>query len=125
VIAVDACVVIGFLAGDANPEIEAFVRLLSRDEAILAPSTIAELLSDPKGGGQTARLIEGLKTLALADGYWARAGLLRAAVRRAGRKAALGDALLAQACLDADVALLTCDGDFKAFAEVAGLKLAG
>lgn len=124
-IAVDACVIISFLAGDAIPEVESFARLLTNQEAVLPPSTITELLSDPKGGAQTAGLIDGLKVLALEDGYWGRAGLLRASVRRAGRKAALGDALVAQACLDADVALLTCDTDFKAFAELAGLKLAG
>ena len=123
-IAVDACVVISFLAGETIPEAEAFARLLAREEAVLAPSTITELLSDPKGGAQTASLIEGLHVLPLEDGYWRRAGRLRAAVRRSGRKAALGDALAAQACLDAGIALLTCDGDFNAFAELAGLKLA-
>ncbi len=49
-IAVDACVVIPFLAGDSIPHAEAFARLLASDEAVLAPSTVAELLSDPKGG---------------------------------------------------------------------------
>jgi predicted nucleic acid-binding protein len=123
-IAVDACVVISFLAGEAMSEVDAFAALLENDRAALAPSTVAELLSDPKGGARTAMLIDGLKTLQIEEGYWRRAGLLRAAVRRAGRKAALGDALAAQACLDADVPLLTCDADFKAFAEVARLRLA-
>ncbi len=45
-------------------------------------------------------------------------------VKRSGCKAALGDALIAQACIDADVALLTRDTDFAAFAELGGLKLA-
>ena len=123
-IAVDACVVISFLEGEPIAEVEAFASLLASDQAVLAPSTVAELLSDPKGGPETAALIDGFKILPLEDGYWRRAGLLRAAVRRTGRKAALGDALAAQACLDADVPLLTRDRDFKAFAELAGLKLA-
>jgi predicted nucleic acid-binding protein len=123
-IAVDACVVISFLAGETMSEVESFAALLRNDRAILAPSTVAELLSDPKGGARTARMIDGLKTLPILEGYWRRAGLLRATVKGAGRKAALGDALAAQACLDSDVPLLTCDADFKAFAEVAKLKLA-
>jgi predicted nucleic acid-binding protein len=123
-IAVDACVVISFLAGEATPEVERLAALLSNAEAILAPSTVTELLSDPKGGPGVALLVDQLRTIEIEDGYWARAGVLRANVRRGGRKAALGDALLAQACLDADLPLLTADGDFKAFAEFSGLKLA-
>ncbi|HEY5107154.1 MAG TPA: PIN domain-containing protein [Caulobacteraceae bacterium] len=123
-IAVDACVMISFLAGEPIEESDFLATILASDQAILAPSTIAELLSDPKGGPQIAALIDGMKVLPLGDGYWHRAGLLRAAVRRDGRKAALGDALAAQACIDADVALLTYDKDFRAFAKIAGLKLA-
>jgi len=45
-------------------------------------------------------------------------------VRRAGRKAVSGDALVAQACLDADLPLLTADGDFRAFTQFSNLRLA-
>jgi predicted nucleic acid-binding protein len=123
-IAIDACVVISFLQGETNDAVERFAALLSADQAVLAPSTVAELLSDPKGGADTVTLIEGLKTLPLEPDYWRRAGLLRAAVRRLGGKAALGDALAAQSCLDANVPLLTSDSDFRAFVEVSDLKLA-
>ena len=122
-IAVDACVVISFLAGEQTRETRLFADLLRAADASLAPSIVAELLSDSAGGPRTAELIDGLELLPTLDGYWRRAGLLRAAVRRTGRKAALGDALAAQACLDADCALLTADKDFNAFAQVAGLRL--
>jgi predicted nucleic acid-binding protein len=89
-IAVDAGVVISFLQGETNQAVERFALLLSTDQVVLAPSTVAELLSDPKGGPETMTLIGGLETLPLKPGYWARAGLLRASVRRVGRKAALG-----------------------------------
>jgi predicted nucleic acid-binding protein len=35
----------------------------------------------------------------------------------------LGDALVAQSCIDEDVPLLTRDRDFRAFAQAAGLNL--
>jgi predicted nucleic acid-binding protein len=57
------------------------------------------------------------------SGFWQRAGQLRAKVLARPRKARLGDALIAQSCIDRGVALLTRDGDFKAFAETAKLKL--
>lgn len=121
---VDACVVISFLAGETTPEVESLAALLVNAEAILAPSTITELLSDPKGGSGVEPLIDHLQTVEITEGYWARAGRLRASVRRTGRKAALGDALLAQACLDADLPLLTADSDFKVFTQFSNLRLA-
>jgi hypothetical protein len=39
------------------------------------------------------------------------------------RKARLGDALIAQSCIDRGVPLLTRDPDFRAFAGAAGLDL--
>jgi len=57
------------------------------------------------------------------DGYWAarrdapRAGLA------AKRRARLGDALIAQSCLDHNVRLITRDRDFQLFARAAGLKI--
>ena len=39
------------------------------------------------------------------------------------RKARLGDALIAQICIDGGVPLITRDRDFQAFAETAGLNL--
>jgi predicted nucleic acid-binding protein len=121
---VDAGVVISFLAGEATAQVEALATLLSDAEAILAPSTVTELLYDPKAGSDLAPLIDNLQTLEIGEGYWARAGKLRANVRRAGRKAALGDALLAQACFDADLPLLTANADFRAFVQCSNLRLA-
>ena len=90
---------------------------------MLAPATVTELLSDPKGRA-TDGIITEFILLPITDGYWERAGLLRAKVLKAGRKAALGDALIAQACIDADVPLLTRDADFAAYVKLGGLKLA-
>ncbi len=123
-IAVDTCVVIDFLQGEDNPQAQAFAGLLAEELAVLAPSTVTELLSDPIGGPVSGDLIAQLKRLEVQDGYWERAGLARATLKGRGLKAALGDALIAQACLDADVPLLTRDADFRSFAQWCGLKLA-
>jgi predicted nucleic acid-binding protein len=48
---------------------------------------------------------------------------LRAKVLGRGRKARLGDALIAQSCIDGGGSLLTRDRDFRAFSETAGLGL--
>jgi predicted nucleic acid-binding protein len=48
---------------------------------------------------------------------------LRAKVLAKRRKARLGDALIAQSCIDRGISLLTRDRDFRAFAESAGLAL--
>ena len=56
-------------------------------------------------------------------GYWQRAGLLRAKVLSERGKARLGDALIAQTCIDRKIPLLTRDEDFRAFADAARLSL--
>jgi predicted nucleic acid-binding protein len=59
----------------------------------------------------------------LGAGYWQRAGALRAKVLSKRRKARLGDALIAQTCLDRGIPLLTRDKAFLAFVEAARLDL--
>jgi hypothetical protein len=59
----------------------------------------------------------------VSDGYWARAGKLRAELARRGYAARLADTLIAQSCLDHQVPLITRDRGFQRLAKVAGLKL--
>jgi predicted nucleic acid-binding protein len=123
-IAADSSVIVDLLEGRVTPQRATLEALLSEARAVLAPATIAEILSDPTGGRQAEAILSQFILLPITDGYWERAGLLRAKLRRAKRKAALGYALIAQSCIDADVALLTSDSDFEAFAKIGGLKLA-
>jgi predicted nucleic acid-binding protein len=58
------------------------------------------------------------------DGYWQRAGESRRALKTHKLKARIADALIAQSCIDHDVALITRDVDFRHFAKHCGLKLA-
>lgn len=123
-IAVDASVIISWLAQERGPEVLRLELIAQRGEGILAPVTLTELLSDPRASSALDPQLVAFPVLEIADGYWERSGALRAKVRKAGRKAALGDVLIAQSCIDADVPLLTRDTDFAAFAKIGGLKLA-
>ena len=67
-------------------------------------------------------LLKDLPLLEITEGYWERAGALRARILSQKLKAKLADTLIAQSCLDHDVALVTRDGDFRHFA-ARGLKL--
>jgi predicted nucleic acid-binding protein len=89
----------------------------------VVPVSITELLSAPNLRPEVRLVAETLDILELQDGYWARAGLLRGRCLAAGRRARLADALIAQACLDAELPLLTNDTDFEVFRSIGGLKL--
>ena len=62
-------------------------------------------------------------SIEIGSGYWQRAGALRSHVLPKRLKARLGDALIAQSCIDRGIPLLTRDRDFRAFAEAEGLDL--
>lgn len=89
----------------------------------MPPPVLTELYSVPKLRPGLASLLASVAELELLPGYWQRAGELRARVLARGHKARLGDALIAQCCLDHKVPLLTRDRDFEAFAAAADLSL--
>jgi predicted nucleic acid-binding protein len=123
-ICVDASVIIAWQSEADDPKAADLDALLRADAAAIAPVTITELLSGAKRESGLDDAIKVFHVLDLTPGYWERAGALRAALRRAGRKAPMADALIAQACIDAKVSLLTNDADFKIHAELFGLSLA-
>ena len=94
-------------------------RALADKLVVMVPVVLTELLSDPKLDASVAQTLAGLPLLEIHDGFWERAGHLRAQVLTKRRKARLGDALIAQACVDHQIPLLTRDRDFGAFAKAA------
>ena len=90
---------------------------------VMVPAVLTELLSDPNLPEAAAETLVEVPGLEITLGYWQRAGRLRAQVLAKRRKARLGDALIAQSCIDRRVSLLTRDRDFRAFAEAAHLEL--
>jgi predicted nucleic acid-binding protein len=122
-IAADTSTWVAFLEGATEYDAELLRQALSDKQAVMPPVVLSELLSDPKLPSQVAASLADLPLIQTTAGYWQRAGLLRAKVLSRGRRARLGDALVAQSCIDEDVPLLTRDRDFLAFAQAAGLNL--
>jgi predicted nucleic acid-binding protein len=124
VIAADTSTWIAYLGGQAGEDVELLDRSLADRQVLMPPVVLVELLSDPKGGPQIGELLAVLPLIEPDPGYWQRAAALRAKVLRLRRKARLGDALIAQSCIDREIAVLTRDRDFRAFEHAAGLRLA-
>lgn len=119
----DTSSMIAYLEGHSGSDAEAVDRALENQEGVIAPVTLSELLSDPTLSRTLRKLILELPVLPVVEGYWERAGLLRARVLRTGHKAKLADTLIAQSCIDHRVALVSRDRDFRVFHRIAGLKL--
>jgi predicted nucleic acid-binding protein len=122
-IAADTSTWIAFLEGENGADTRLLDRALEDRQVVMAPIVLTELLSDPKLPDHVAETFLELPLIEIRAGHWERAGALRATVLAKRRKARLGDALIAQSCLDRGIPLLTRDRDFKAFAEAAGLDL--
>ena len=120
---VDTSSFIAYLEGRPGRDSELVDQALADGVVTIAPVTVAELLSDPHLAHSLRRLILKIPVLPLSEGFWERAGLLRAKVLRGGHKAKLADTLIAQCCLDHGASLVTRDGDFKVFHRLAGLRV--
>ena len=120
-IAADTSTWVAFLEGDPGRDVQLLDKALEDRQVAMAPVVLAEILSDPKLPPSVAKSLSEVPLIEIEIGYWQRAGLLRAKVLAKRRKARLGDALIAQSCIDDGIPLLTRDRDFRAFAEAADL----
>jgi len=123
-IAVDTSTWVAFLEGRGGQDAQVLDRALEDRQVLMVPVVLTELLSDPKLPSGVAKTLSEVPLVEIGPGCWQRAGVLRAKVLAKRRKARLGDALIAQSCIDRGVTLLTRDRDFRAFADAAGLDLA-
>jgi predicted nucleic acid-binding protein len=122
-IAADTSTWIALLEGASGEDSQLLARALTDRQVLMIPVVLTELLSDPGLSPDVAATLAEVPMVDVERGYWQRAGLLRAKVLSMHRKARLGDALIAQTCVDRGIALLTRDKDFQAFAEAASLNL--
>jgi predicted nucleic acid-binding protein len=123
VIAADSSTWIAFLQGAGGEDAELLDKALQDRQVLMAPAVLTEILSDPKLPPSVAATLSEIPLIETPSGYWERAGALRAQVLAKHMKARLGDALIAQSCIDRGIPLLTRDRDFRAFSEVAKLDL--
>jgi predicted nucleic acid-binding protein len=122
-IAVDTSTWIAFLEGDGGEDVELLDKALQDRQVLMVLVVLTEMLSDPKLSPEVSETLSELPLIAVSPGYWQRAGALRAKVLAKRRKARLGDAMIAQSCIDHGIPLVTRDRDFRAFAHAAGLNL--
>ncbi len=122
-IAADTSTWVAFLQGDNGSDVDLLDDALKDRQVVMVPVVLTELLSDAKLSSEVAKTLIEIPMIELPPGYWERAGLLRAQAIAKSRKARLGDALIAQSCIDQGIPLLTRDRDFRAFANTRGLTV--
>jgi predicted nucleic acid-binding protein len=123
VIAADTSSWIAFLEGSSGEDVQLLDRALEDRQVVMVPVVLTEILSDASLPSHVVKTISDLPLLEVVPGYWQRAGSLRTKVLATRRKARLGDALIAQSCIDQSIPLITRDRDFRAFAVAANLNL--
>lgn len=123
-IAADASSLSALLAGESGEDISKLTVAMTEGLLRLPPVVVTEILTDSKVSKLIAPKIDNIQLLEITDGYWRRAGETRAKLRGRGLKANVADSLIAQSCIDHDVALITRDADFRHFAKHCGLQLA-
>lgn len=109
--------------GHTGRDVDQVEAAIDSGEGALPPVVVTEALSKAVLLEAFIHIIETLPVVPLRYGYWFRAGELRADAMRRGFKAKLADVLIAQACIDRGLLLITYDVDYRHFTR-AGLKLA-
>lgn len=123
-IAADTSSLSALLAGERGGDVDKLAECFAANAIVLPPAVLTEILSDPKSRGVLSPIIGEIGILEVTEGYWRRAGETRAKIKSHGLRANIGDTLIAQSCIDHDLALITRDEDFRHFAKHCGLKLA-
>ena len=122
--AVDSSTLIAYLQGDQGRDVDAFDKSLAAGDLAVPPIVLAEVLCQPKLPEKHRALVLALPRLDILTDYWVRAAASRSIVLARGLRARMADTLIAQSCLDHNIALIARDGDFRHFAKHCGLKLA-
>jgi len=121
-IAVDTSVLRRFLSGTIDSHTPVLAEAMAYGQAALPAIVVTEALSDRYVTVDDIDTTLSFPVLPLRKGYWVRAGNLRRHLISQERSAPIADCLIAQACIDSNIPLLTYDGDFTRFVQ-AGLKL--
>src|SRR5574340_767568 len=106
---------VAYLEGSTGRDVHLLDKALGDRQVLMVPVVLTELLSDSRLPARVSKALTEIPLIEIRSGYWERAGALRAMVLAKRRKARLGDALIAQSCIDRGVSLITRDRDFQAF----------
>ena len=124
-IAADTSAMVAYFArSDPGRDLDLLVGAMASGELVLPPVVLTELLGSKSSEQSLDADLAQIALLEATAGYWVRAGHARRLLFGKGLRAKTADALIAQSCIDHDVALITRDRDFRHFAEHCGLKLA-
>ena len=123
-IAADTSSLIAFFSGANGDDVGKIANALRTISLGLPPVVVTELLSDADSNTNLAPQIADCPQLEILPGYWERAGITRSTLLAKGLAAKVPDTLIAQSCIDHDVALITRDTGFRHFVKHCGLKLA-
>jgi predicted nucleic acid-binding protein len=119
--AADTSSLVSFLNDESGQDVMQVLQAIESGQLVLPPVVVTEVSSGAPG---LETILPNIALLGVLDGYWQRAGAARRLLHDKGLKARLGDALIAQSCIDHGVPLITRDDDFRHFARYCGLKLA-
>ncbi|MBK9293836.1 MAG: PIN domain-containing protein [Oligoflexia bacterium] len=122
-ICVDTSSLVAFITKDLGRDVTGVENAFVTGQVVVTPVVVTEVLSSPKLDIETIKMLGLLPVLEIKEGFWSRAGFLRASLLKKGHKANLADTLIAQSCLDHNVPLITRDTDFKNFATHSNLQL--
>jgi len=122
-VAVDSSTLSDFFNGEDNKHVRLLEKYIEKESLFLPPTVITELLSYKKLQSAHREEILTLPLLAINENFWIAAGDMRLKIMLQGKKAKLGDALIAQCCMDHAMPLIARDDDFRHFVPF-GLKLA-
>jgi predicted nucleic acid-binding protein len=123
-VAADSSTWIAYMGGAGGADVELLISGLRTNEVALPPVVLTELFSQPNLPAMHRGALQELPVLDVLPDYWIRAAANRATLMSRKLRARLADALIAQSCIDHDIALITRVGDFRHFAKHCGLKLA-
>lgn len=123
-IAVDSSTFIHGLNGVRSSAVDLMRRAAAEERLVLPEIVVTEILSFARATPDLRDVLSVFPRIPVSEGYWDRTGATRRILLKLGLKARLGDSLVAQSCLDADLPLIAGDTDFRHFAAHCGLKLA-
>ncbi|MBI3597874.1 MAG: PIN domain-containing protein [Nitrospirae bacterium] len=114
-VAADTSAWIDYARGTASPMAHKLENALLDGTLVIPLPVLYEVLSGP-GLTQTAETaILTLPQLNLWIGFWERAAIMRRKLLQRGQKARSMDCMIAQNCIDHDIALITTDTDYRHF----------